>query len=79
MELDEVKKYDCIGGACPSVYEVRNSCTAAACPSVHTFGGSYYVVGRSLSEKEIKDMGLSEKVGKGEGVVEVSKSLIEGL
>ena len=76
-----------VGGAfilagCPAVYEVRNDCLAGACPSVHASEANkdkYYVVGRQLTQQEIKDLGLIEKVAEGEAVMEVPKGLLKNL
>lgn len=69
-------------GACPTIYEVVSECGFGACPGVHASESSkdkYYIVGRQLTQQEIKDLGLAEKVGQGEGVVEVPKGLLREL
>ncbi len=80
LGIYEVKN-ECGIAACPSVYEVRSNCGIGVCPSIHAeeHKDKYYVVGRQLNEKEIRDLGLAKKVGKGEAIIEVPKSLLENL
>lgn len=74
-----MKREDCLAGACPRVYEISASCGFGACPGVHASENSYYVIGRQLSEQEIKEMGLAEKVGAGEALVEIPKDLLDNM
>ena len=76
------REMQCGISACPAVYEVASNSMVSACPSVHASEvskGSYYVVGRQLTQQEIKELGLAEKVAHGEGVVEVPKGLLKNL
>ncbi|MBC8435084.1 hypothetical protein H8D91_01135 [archaeon] len=65
---------NCGIGECPAVY---SSCVVGSCPTIAEDGKEHYlVVGESL--EEIPDS-LKDKVGEGESVVRIPKSILEDL
>ncbi len=76
-------EFSCMLSACPQIYELEEisseECAVAACPGVYRPQGKedvYVIVGKQLSPA---DVGLVDKVGKGETVIEVPKGLLANL
>jgi len=67
-------------GGCPSIYKAKDvtpkdmKCVFDVCPSIHETSDSYLIVGKKISPA---DVGLEEKVGKGEVLIEVPRKLID--
>ena len=68
----------CIIGACPSIYEEvtpkNMQCVLTACPQIHKGNDSYLIVGEQVNPS---DVGLEGKVGEGEVLIKVPKTLID--
>ena len=64
--------------ACPAIFEVSSDSfcgSGGSCPAIFKDEkGSYILIGKLVDHKEL---GLSERVGKDEVVVEVPKKLID--
>ncbi len=80
-QIYEIVKTDCLFGACPGVYGVKSTeCMAGACPAIFNDPENkdvYLIVGKQMKPEEFE--GLAEKVGAGEAVIAVPKSLIDKL
>ncbi len=76
-----VKSTECMVGACPTIYNVtKEDCVGGGCPPI--FEGLenkdvYLIVGKQIKPEEFE--GLAGKVGVGEGVIAVPKSLVDKL
>ncbi len=55
------------------------TCILASCPSISEHEGRYIIVGKSLSQTKVNELGLAGKVGEGEAVIEVPRELIDHL
>jgi len=62
--------------SCDRIYEL---CIMGTCPSVREHEGKYIVIGKSLSQAEVNELGLAQKVSEGEAVIEVPRRLIDRM
>ena len=66
----------CVAGACNRIYEL---CIFAGCPSISEQEGKYIIIGRALNQAQVNELGLAQKIGEGEAIIEVPKGLIDHL
>jgi len=83
MKIKEItpQNFMCWGGGCPAVFEITPEafrCVGGGCSSVFKKGkGELIIIGRKV--KNLKKLGLSERVGKDEEAVIVDKEMIRQL
>ena len=72
------KHMKCAIGACPAIFEVtpkHMKCCISACPAIFKDGKEkYFVIGKKVNPKKL---GIANKVGKDEVLIEVPKALID--
>ena len=66
----------CVLAACNRIYEL---CIVASCPSISEQKGNYIIIGKVLSQAQVSELGLAQKVSEGEAIIEVPKGLIDHL
>lgn len=77
-------KGGCTAAACQGIYESTpeglrdltpeaERCLLGACPGAYERGESYLIIGRTVDPREL---GLAQRVGKGETLIEISKNLL---
>ncbi|MBI2667728.1 hypothetical protein HYX17_03065 [Candidatus Woesearchaeota archaeon] len=83
-ELEELtpREMQCGIGSCPSIYKLRELTSVCPpfgyCPTVYDEEGKdvYIIIGKQLDPKKL---GLEEKIGEGETVIEIPKGLLKNL
>jgi hypothetical protein len=80
-QIYEIVKTECGIGACPQIYGiVKTECVAIGCPTIFNDPENkdvYLIVGKQMKPEEFE--GLAGKVGVGEAVIAVPKSLVDKL